>query len=192
MPLLGNHTLSHGVLSNEIVLAQEDEDGDCLKKTAFSSVFPLVGPLHTIFCRFWFVAKAEERTGSRCRSPSLALFPELLSLPSSVWSHLDGWPSFLSRGNSTHTAASSCVSSSVLTEELDSRAWNRARKISWPSLPPSLGGCLNHSKGERCLFSSPKPPSFFFSFPLLSRSYFQTLVWAFVQLETRSSRPHLD
>ena len=84
-----------------------------------------------------------------------------------------GWPSFLSRGNSTHTAASSCVSSSVLTEELDSRAWNRARKISWPSLPPSLGGCLNHSKGERCLFSSPKPPSFFFFFPFLAVHIFK-------------------
>lgn len=131
------------------------------------------------------------RKGWAVGATVLGLLSCFLSHPLFVWSHLDGWPSFPSRGNSTQTAASSCVSSSVLTEELDSRAWTRACKISWPSLPPSLAGCLNHSKGERCLFSSPKPPSFFFFF-LLSCSYFQTLAWAFVQLETRSSRPHLD
>lgn len=100
-----------------------------------------------------------------------------LALPPFAWLHLDGWLSFLSRGNSTETAASSsCVSTSVLIERLESRAWNWAWEISCPRLPPSVSRCLNHSEGERGPFSSPDPPSFLLYF--FHCSNFQASAWA--------------
>ena len=192
MPPQGNHTLNHGVLNPKVILAQENEDGNCLKKTAFC-LPTLVGSLHIVFCRFQFVAKAEGRMDSGHRSPRL--FPRPLSLhpPLSVWAHLDGWLSLISRGNSSPAAASSsCISTSALTEQLDSRAWNGAWEIRW-AYPFTLSwGTSKPSKGREMPIFHPQT-TIFFSFSSSSYPFiFSNISMHLVQLETQSSRPHLD
>lgn len=112
---------------------------------------------------------------SRYHSPRL--FPRPLSLhpPVSVRAHLDGWLSLISRGNSSPAAASSsCISTSALTDSQTLELGMEHEKSAGPNLPPSAGRCLNHPKGERCLFFTPKPLSFFLFPLLLIHSYFQT------------------
>ena len=93
MPPQGNHTLNHGVLNPKVILAQENEDGNCLKKTAFC-LPTLVGSLHIVFCRFQFVAKARGKDGQWAPQsqalPEAAFSPSPLSLSEPIW--MAGFP----------------------------------------------------------------------------------------------------
>lgn len=158
------------------------------------SVFPLLLGLYTLFSAgssLWRRQREGWTVGTAVPGSSRGRF---LSIPPlSVWAHLDGWLSLISRGNSSPAAASSsCISTSALTEQLDSRAWNGAWEIRW-AYPSTLSwGTSKPSKGREMPIFHPQT-TIFFSFSSSSYPFiFSNISMHLVQLETQSSRPHLD